>query len=458
LATQGVVTTNEEFAAWLNEREAADEMTVQRVPLADIEGWRFTAGGRALVHESGKFFSIEGMDITRTGSNPLSWQQPLINQPEIGILGLLAKEFDGVLHFLMQAKNEPGNRRQLQLSPTVQATKSNYTRVHGGAPTPYLDHFVRPGRGRVIADVLQSEQGTRFLGKRNRNMVVETIDDIVVRDNFRWLTFGQIRRLLAVPNLINMDSRTVLACLPIAASGWPEAPLGDGPDSAFAADLRRSVQATEADGHHTDAEIASWLNDVRTETDLDVEPVGLAALRDWRLSNLDIAHRRGKYFRVIGVSVRGRREVDAWSQPLVAPRGTGVVAFLTRRIDGVLHVLMRAAVEPGFLDVVEFGPTVQCCPGDYADLPPERRPRFYDYVLNATDNVRCDLVLSEEGGRFYHAECHYMVIECDGYPEAIEPHPDFHWMTVRQLLTLVRHRNYLNVEVRSLITCLNSLW
>ncbi|WP_067825866.1 NDP-hexose 2,3-dehydratase family protein [Actinomadura kijaniata] len=454
LATEGVATTDERFAAWLAECERTNRMLVERVPLTELRGWRFTEGDGSLVHESGRFFSVDGVRVTRTGRDPRSWGQPLIDQPEVGILGLLAKEFDGVLHFLMQAKIEPGNRRRLQLSPTVQATKSNYTKVHGGAATPYLEHFLRPGRGRVITDVLQSEQGTWFLGKRNRNMVVETTGPVPVLDSFCWLTLGQIRRLLTVPNLINMDSRTVLACLPVAASGWPDEPSGPG----FAADLRRSVQAGEADGPHTDVEILSWLNDVRTETGQSVERVPLSALEDWRVSRDDIAHRDGRYFRVIGVSVEsGHREVKAWSQPLLAPCGTGVVAFLTRRVDGVLQVLMRASVEPGFLDVVELGPTLQCDPANYADAPPERRPRFLDRVLGATGDVRYDVVLSEEGGRFHHAECRYMVVECDD-AEAVEPHPDFRWMTVRQILSLQRHTNYLNVQTRSLLACLSSLW
>ncbi|MEU1289790.1 NDP-hexose 2,3-dehydratase family protein [Kitasatospora sp. NPDC005856] len=461
LVTEGVLTTNEEFAAWLDDRETNDRMTVEQVPLAELKGWHFTEGKASLVHDSGKFFSIQGADVTAAGPNPRAWQQPIIHQPEVGILGLLAKEFGGVLHFLVQAKIEPGNRRQLQLSPTVQATRSNYTKVHGGASIPYLDHFLQAGRGRVLADVLQSEQGAWFLGKRNRNMVVETTDEVEVRDSFRWLTYGQIRRLLAVPNLVNMDSRTVLACLPIAPYGPPDGsggPSADAPDPEFAADLWHSLQAADTDGLHTDAEISGWLNDVRVDTDLSVETVELTGLREWQVSDGDIVHRQDRHFRVVGVSVRGQREVDAWHQPLLAPVDVGVVAFLTRRIDGVLHVLMRAAVEPGFLDVVELGPTVQCSPATYADAPPERRPRFYDYVVGATDGIRYDVLLSEEGGRFHHAECRYMIVDCDDLPEAMEPHPDFRWMTVRQLLTWVQHRNCVNVQARSLLACINSLW
>ena len=43
--------------------------------------------------------------------------------------------------YLLQAKAEPGNINKIQISPTVQATKSNYTRVHGGKEIPYLRYF-----------------------------------------------------------------------------------------------------------------------------------------------------------------------------------------------------------------------------------------------------------------------------------------------------------------------------
>ncbi len=86
----------------------------------------------------------------------MRWTQPIIRQPEGGILGILAEEFDGVPHFLMQAEMEPGNPDLLQLSPTVQATRSNCTKVHCGAAVKYIEHLTQPCRGRVPADVLRS--------------------------------------------------------------------------------------------------------------------------------------------------------------------------------------------------------------------------------------------------------------------------------------------------------------
>ena len=43
--------------------------------------------------------------------------------------------------YLLQAKVEPGNINKIQISPTVQATKSNYLRIHGGKTIAFLKFF-----------------------------------------------------------------------------------------------------------------------------------------------------------------------------------------------------------------------------------------------------------------------------------------------------------------------------
>ena len=115
----------------------------------------------------------------------------------------------------MQAKIEPGNLNVVQLSPTLQATRSNYTRVHGGKSPTYLEYFNGEKNVIVLVDQLQSEQGARFLHKRNRNIIVEVDEneEIEVKSNFIWVSLGQIKELLRYPNVVNMDSRTVISCI-----------------------------------------------------------------------------------------------------------------------------------------------------------------------------------------------------------------------------------------------------
>ncbi|MEU2182057.1 NDP-hexose 2,3-dehydratase family protein [Streptomyces thermolilacinus] len=434
--------------SWFEQRRKAIRMEVRRIPFAELQRWSFHPVTGNLAHDSGRFFTIEGLRARHEGPDPVSWSQPIMHQPEVGFLGVLVKEFDGVLHCLMQAKAEPGNAEGLQLSPTVQATRSNYTGVHEGSAVRYLEYFTDPGKGRPLVDVLQSEHGSWFFRKRNRNLVVEAVGDVPEHEDYRWLTLGQVRRLLAVPDLVNMDTRTVLACLPVA----PVDGADDGAATALTASL--SVRAPAA---HTLPELLRWFNGLRARSEVAAELVPLTDLDGWVRDTGEIRHTSGRHFAIVAVSVEaGNREVTGWTQPLLSPRGTGVVAFLAKRINGVLHVLVRAQPEPGYVDLIELAPTVQCVPEDHAHLPPEQRPRFLDQVLAARpEQILYDAVQSEEGGRFYRALSRYLVVETDDDPVVPEDH---RWMTVAQLVTLLQHSNYCNIQARSLIACLQSVW
>lgn len=65
-------------------------------------------------------------------------------------------------------------------------------------------------------------------------------------------------------------------------------------------------------------------------------------------------------------------------------------------------------------------------------------------------------MLSEEGGRFFHALNRYLIVETD--QDVPRDHPDHRWMTLHQLSDLLRHSHYVNVQARSLIACLHSLY
>ncbi|RDI62698.1 oxidase EvaA [Nocardia pseudobrasiliensis] len=442
------------FRHWFDRCHARSTMTVRRVPLDELAGWHTDPDTGDITHDSGRFFTVGGLEVHLTGAPVPTWSQPILNQPEVGILGILVKEFDGVPHLLMQGKVEPGNALGLQLSPTVQATRSNYTRVHGGSSVPYLELFRDTARHRVLADVRQSEQGAWFRQKRNRNMIVEVTEDVPELPGFHWLTLGQVHRLLAVEDLINMDARTVLACLPFAGSALDE--MVPAPRDAFHAALLASCDADRG-SLHSMAEVLSWVTDVRTRTEVATRELPLAALPDWHRVDGVISHSSGRFFDVIGVDVRTRtREVPGWSQPMIAAKGIGLVAFLVARVHGVLHALVHARAEPGYLDVVELAPTVQCTPDNYLELPAAALPRFVDEALSARpEQIRYRTLLSEEGGRFYQSRNTYTIVEVER--DRRHDHPDFRWMPVHQLVDLLRHSHYVNVQARTLVACLHSL-
>jgi dTDP-4-dehydro-6-deoxy-alpha-D-glucopyranose 2,3-dehydratase len=438
---------------WMAERRDAWGFEVEHIPFDKMEGWGFTSPGGNLNHRSGRFFSVEGLRVRGYPGLVAEWTQPIIVQFEIGILGILVKEFDGVLHCLMQAKMEPGNSNVVQLSPTVQATRSNYLRIHQGRSTPYLEYFLAPPRGRVLADSLQTEQSGWFLRKRNRNIVVEVREDIEVLEDYCWLTIGQIQQLLRIDNVVNMDARSVLSCMPFAGA---DSDAGEAGGAAYRDALFASMRP-RAGGLHSTTEVISWLTATKAGCDLTQQLIPLRDVADWRHTDDEIAHVGGEFFRVVAVDVRAAsREVARWTQPLIAPVAPGLLVLLTRRVGGVLHLLVQARAAPGALDMVEIAPTVHCVPHTYRDVDRARWPRFLDHVARAgPEQVRYHAWLSEEGGRFLAAKNRYLVLETDD-DFGLDENDNYCWVTVSQLMLLLRAGNCLNVEARTLLSGLQT--
>jgi oxidase EvaA len=454
--SDGRFMSTSECLEWLAERRAAYSFHVERIPFAELDGWTFSPPAGNLVHRSGRFYSVEGLHVRGHPGAVPEWTQPIIVQLEIGILGILVKEFDGVLHCLMQAKMEPGNSNVVQLSPTVQATRSNYLRVHQGRPTPYLEYFLAPPRGRVLADSLQSEQGGWFLRKRNRNIVVEVDEDVEVLDDYCWLTVGQIQQLLCIDDVVNMDARTVLSCLPFEPTAGDDDGTGFVERDGYGAALRRSMDPY-AGVLHTMTDALSWLTANKADCELVQHRIPLNEVTGWRRTGDEITHLSGEFFRIVAVAVRAAsREVSSWSQPLLSPVAPGLLAMLTRRIAGVLHLLVQARAAAGALDIIEIAPTVHCMPHSWRDADPVRVPRYLDLAIDPDPlRWRYNAWLSEEGGRFLHARNRYLVLEVDD-EVPLEVPANYCWLTVHQLMQLVRAGNCVNVEARTLLAGLHT--
>lgn len=462
---------NARFPGWLAHQRAQRRFRIEQIPFKELVDWGFEASTGNLTHVTGKFVKIEGIWVeTNYGYKPV-WSQPIINQSEIGILAFITTKFDGALHFLMQAKMEPGNIDTVQLAPTVQATRSNFTRVHQGASVPYIEYFAEHSRSVTLVDVLQSEQGARFLRKRNRNIIIEVFDDIPVRDEFCWLTLGQIQQLLRLDNVINMDARTVLSCIPYSDASFDHAdpvalfarmcdngPLPSGGRScslsSFQLQVLASALKSKRSQHSTEA-IISWFTEVKCRYQLNVERIPLKYVPEWVRSDTTIEHAGGRFFSVIAVRVEAEtREVAHWTQPLVKPREEGSVGFVVKSIDGVLHFLVQAKLECGNFDILEMAPTVQCLTGSYREVPQDLRPPFLDWILNAPRSlVRYRALQSEEGGRFFQEQNLNIIVEADDmFPDSI---PDTYVrMTLNQMKEFIKYNNFVNVQARCLLSCL----
>lgn len=414
---------------WLNDIKSTTSVDIEIIKFSSMDQWYFEEATGNHKHNTGEFFSIVGVDI-QTNWGPINqWTQPIIKQPEIGILGMITKEIDGQLYCLMQAKIEPGNLNYVQLSPTLQATKSNYTQVHKGNKPLYLEYF-RDRNNEVLVDQLQSEQGARFLKKRNRNIIINVNSEIPVYENFHWMTLEQIVQSLSIGNTANMDARSVI--------------------SGFLFMVQKEQNIVE-NSFYSFSEIIKWLTYLKTYYELEVNEIALNNVKSWIKTDERIYHEGNKYFEVIPVKVAIEgREVTKWTQPMIKAKQEGICAFIIKRINGIFHFLVQGKVECGNFDIIEMAPTVQCLTGNYKETGPGKLP-YLDYVLNAgQDQIIYDVMQSEEGGRFYREQNRNMIIEADDFIPLDTP-DNYIWMTLLQIKKFVMFNNFFNIQARSLI-------
>jgi dTDP-4-dehydro-6-deoxy-alpha-D-glucopyranose 2,3-dehydratase len=224
----------QEVMDWLKKRQEELEFSTEKIPLRDVKGWGPDEVTGNIEHERKEFFSVIGVRTsTMIRERPGGWDQPMVDQgTKSSLVGQLRKPFNGVPHYLIEAKAEPGNFGKLQLSPTLQVTFSNLQKAHEGRKPNYADYFEEPngddgeyadhydeGSNRLGTTLYRQwlpEDGGRFYQKRILFKLVELRggEEVpLVIENFIWLTLFQIKELLKLDNIINPHLRSIIAHL-----------------------------------------------------------------------------------------------------------------------------------------------------------------------------------------------------------------------------------------------------
>jgi oxidase EvaA len=435
-----------DLLAWIEESRHQRPVRTQFLPLHALGNWVLTGEPLRLVHNTGGFFSVRGIRVNVDRCH--TWDQPIIDQREVGLLGILTRIRGGIRHYLMQAKVEPGNINGPQISPTLQATPSNYNRVHKGRSPLYLEYFTGDRSARVLIDQPQPEHACCFDGKRNRNIIVETEEDVPVADGFRWITLGDLQRLMRVDNLVNANTRSVLSCIPFPVSRPP-------PDAKANDDLAAAL-AISADPSATALNslpgVIDWLASLGARHHREIIELGLDRMSDWRLADDGIHDRAGRQFSIVGgrFEIPGR-EVSSWSQPILRPRDRGLIGLIVQKINGVLHALVHADSHPGSHDLFELGPTV--ARSSYEVKYRREENPFLNVVRNPPPaTLRFSAIQSDEGGRFFNSQNEHVIVEMPD--DSIRAIPEgFIWLTLGQIRDLMP-RGCFNMESRSVFSCL----
>ena len=439
---------------WINDQRLSCDMHVEELPWRESSEWQLDQ--TAIQHKTGGFFRVVGAGISVDGVRQPHLDQPLIDQPEIGILGFLLCGIDQDKKILVQSKPEPGNVGLVHAAPSVQATESNYKRRHRGKATPYLDYFLGTADCLIVSDSLQSEQGTRFLGKYNRNMLVELphMVEVAQSDAYRWVPVCELLELLNCDFYVNTDARSVFA-----SSHWEKLSPSGKPftrwsnQEGLGASLLSSYQAGESESVLLVQDILRKLDFCREVTDFQMSLVDLSVLSGWQVSETSISNIANAGFEVRHFRVStSEREVSRWDQPLVASTAEGSAILLAQEKNGVLHFLFNCRAEIGFREKCQYGPTILEAGSPQIFLASQDLETELQALV-----AQADLLLSnqhsDEGGRFYRSVSQYGIYQLD--TDAVVPESDnLSWMSLRQIERLTKRKGVFSNEARSLISML----
>lgn len=444
--TDGKLNTFEDIKDWIAVRNRTICVEINKIALENDSFWFYDTECGIITNKNHSFFSISG--FTNSNNQSIDSEQPILIQDEIGYLGILCKVIDGTLYFLMQAKIEPGNVNKIQLSPTIQATKSNFTQKHGGAKPPYLEYFIQAHKYQIVVDQIQSEQSGRFYKKRNRNIVICVDEDIDVLPSHKWVTLGQIKKLMKIDNLVNMDTRTVLASIPYSKLYLISTHKKQIQDCFKNQQLFQSIICQS---HNSLVNIYHSINNYKMFNNLKTNLIPLFSLQNWHMNNGEFICKHNFDFKVIfcDIAIEGR-EVKRWTQPLFEAIGMATFGLLINNDDGITEFLVRICPEPGCFDQLEIGPSVQISSIQETSTYDAVSVLFFK-LLSQHKGIKYKVDLSEEGGRFFQEQNHNVIIEIS--KNEIQSLPDgYFWVTFGTLNELVQINNCLNIQLRNLLS------
>ena len=393
-------------------------------------------------HETGRYFSI--ICIKHDDHETI-----MIDQPEIGILGFIVTEETNDRKWLVQNKPEPGNQGYYQLAPTVQATKSNYERVHGGKSTPYLELFINEKM--LLINTENSEQGDRFINKFNRNakqLVGKSFYSDCSDKRYQWMSSASLKQKLQENYTVNTDARSV-----ISTGAWyllAETPSQIFLDNNLPSELAKAFHHSYHIMERKRLQIAqSLLKRIYREYRKENLVIPLMEMSEYSLESNGIIGSYDQmavnYFDVY----LPERERSTWQQPLLIRQQIEVCILLFTISNGIAYFNVAAYPEVGFTDRVGFGPSIQTGKGPFKIDGFE----LYNYLDKV--EVLLEVDQSDEGSRFYQNINKYILGQWKLDSELLVSNRS-KWLSLGEIELLSIKRGFLTNELRTLLSILLS--
>ncbi len=190
-------------------------------------------------------------------------------------------------------------------------------------------------------------------------------------------------------------------------------------------------------------QVSHWLQEYKENLEYVHEEISFADSNQWYWDGEGCAlrHETGKFYSVAGFSKGSER------RPMIDQPEVGTQGFVIYREAGEVYLLAQARTEPGNLNIVELGPSIQATWSNYSCAHTGRKTIFLDlfHDENAPNRV-ADCVLPELGTYFFRKYNRNVIVEVEdptGYASE-----RFKWVSLTTMSQLFDVDHVINNDAR----------
>jgi dTDP-4-dehydro-6-deoxy-alpha-D-glucopyranose 2,3-dehydratase len=168
------------------------------VSLKQLNNWELTDKGIepiGNVRTSAKLYKV-----TCTNREVAQWIQPLFLCEGTGSVSLYQRVRNGKKEFLLQKGKEFG-------------VAGNTVYLPSELLYPGEERQVSLPEGEVLIEMLQSEEGGRFLRNENRYQLIQIDGEVELGDEYIWVSIPEFKTLLATSNMVAIQLRCIASLL-----------------------------------------------------------------------------------------------------------------------------------------------------------------------------------------------------------------------------------------------------
>lgn len=171
------------------------------VPISELQNWELTDEG--VIDKGNSGVSVNIYKVACTNREVKTWVQPLLCAANRGLITLLMRQVNNESEFLLSYQSEFGISGEKVLLPSYITYPGEN---HQNKTTSYQE-------GKVLAEVIQSEEGGRFYLNENIYQVILVDPDFECDKSQFWVDADALKGLLKTSNLVSIQLRCITSLI-----------------------------------------------------------------------------------------------------------------------------------------------------------------------------------------------------------------------------------------------------